>query len=155
MKATTTRHYHRRIIPSGNIVPVREHFMSYNTQKRRWNNWQKTTPDWNRVKSENLAHSNERETEINRMFDNLHKTTEKQDGENLALLEYTKSTNPTIGEKDDPRVYPILMIDNANAIILAISRMKGNDKQVANDKYIDEKMESLNSHYRTLKWRKR
>lgn len=73
------------------------------------------------------------ETKIEMLFKELHEITEKQDEINLQIREL-------INDSKDPRWLPVHIMDNANAIILEISRHEGG---MGNWAYIDEKSDGL------------
>ena len=83
-------------------------------------------------------------------FDLLHKVTELQDRVNLNIIEDFRRTDPSCS-KDD-RWYPLHMIDNANAIILGISRNGGRPGPVLREGYVEEKVNALNSKWTRIKW---
>jgi hypothetical protein len=82
----------------------------------------------------------DRESAIACKFDVLYKITAEQDRVNLSLLRY-------LNEDEDPRWTPIHMIDNANAIILGLSRNKGNPQAIVEELYVKEKVDSLNTRW--------
>lgn len=70
----------------------------------------------------------------------LHKTTEFQDIVNLDIMSDFSRTDPKCSK--DPRWIPVHIVDNANAVILGISKDKFNPKtfwregSYVHDKYI-------------------
>ena len=92
----------------------------------------------------------DKEGKIDCMFKLLHNITTAQDIVNISILK-------TIDNSEDPRWIPTHMIDNANAIILGISRNKSYPKNIVpRGAYVDEKIDSLNSKWFNLimKYRK-
>ena len=58
----------------------------------------------------------------------------------------------TINNDKNPRWIPTLMADNANAILLGISRQKGNPQQIIRrGGYVEEKMNSLTDKWYSLR----
>jgi len=81
--------------------------------------------------------SSSKDARLLRMFVDQHMLTEKQDALNIQMLK-------ALDDDTDPRWIPLHMIDNANAIILHISRLRGNPKAI--DKlYLKEKIDGLRS----------
>jgi len=72
----------------------------------------------------------------------LHKITDLQDRVNIHTFR-------TIDDETDPRWYPLHMIDNANAVILNISRNGANPKRFDRH-YVDDKIRSLNEKWLKL-----
>lgn len=79
-------------------------------------------------------------------FDVLYRVTEMQDSVNLNLIK-------TLNDDTDDRWIPSHMMDNANAIILGISRNRGRPKQIIQEGYVDEKVNSLNNKWFGITWR--
>ena len=75
----------------------------------------------------------------------LYDITEAQDVTNLTIRK-------EIDNSEDPRWLPIHVVDDANAVILGVSRNKGNPKQIIEEGYVDDKMNGLNSKWTNLKW---
>lgn len=59
----------------------------------------------------------------------------------------------TLDDDTDERWIPIHMMDNANAIILGISRNKGRPKQIIHEGYVEEKIGSLDDKWKAVNWR--
>lgn len=90
--------------------------------------------------------SSSKDVRLVRMFVDQHMLTEKQDSLNIQMLK-------ALDDDADPRWIPLHMIDNANAIILHISRMRGNPKAI--DKlYLKEKIDGLNSKFSVVDLKK-
>ena len=88
-----------------------------------------------------------KDEQINCMYETLHDITEAQDITNLIIMK-------TLNDDEDPRWTPIHMTDNANAIILGISKVKGYPKSIVRSGgYVEEKINSLNSRWNALRWR--
>ena len=85
-------------------------------------------------------------------FSLLYKVTEMQDRVNLDIIGDFRRTDPNCSK--DKRWYPIHMIDNANAIILGISRNKGRSGSILREGYVEEKINALNSKWTRIKWMK-
>ena len=73
-------------------------------------------------------------------FKLLYEITEVQDIINLNLMK-------TLNDDTDERWYPIHMADNANAIILGVSRNKGRPKPILHELYVKEKVDALNEKW--------
>lgn len=73
----------------------------------------------------------------------LHEVTELQDRVNITTFR-------TIDNDSDPRWLPLHMIDNANAIILNISRNKA-DPRIFDNLYVDEKLQGLHDKWFSIK----
>ena len=98
-----------------------------------------------RRKIENCKKIDDKDEQINCMYETLHDITEAQDIVNLTIYK-------TINNDKDPRWIPTLMADNANAILLGISRLKGNPKQIIRQGgYVEEKMNSLTDKWYALR----
>ena len=91
-----------------------------------------------------VPRSQRKETEIQELFKELHEITEKQDIINLKIREL-------INDSKDPRWLPIHIIDNANALILEISRHEGS---LGNRAYIDEKADGIQTKLFQLRFSK-
>ena len=83
-------------------------------------------------------------------FDLLYKVTEVQDHVNLDIMGDFRRTDPRCSK--DERWYPVHMIDNANAIILGLSRNKGRPKAILREGYVEEKVDALNSKWVHIRW---
>lgn len=89
--------------------------------------------------------SNSKEQQINCLYEKLHDITEAQDIVNLTIRE-------VLNDDDDPRWIPIHITDNANAIILGISEVKGRPKNIVRPGgYVEEKMNSLIDKWYSLR----
>ena len=100
-----------------------------------------------RKKIEKCKKFDDKEKQINCMYETLHDITEAQDIVNLTIYK-------VINDDKDPRWIPTLMADNANAILLGISRAKGNPQQmVRSGGYVEEKMNSLTDKWYSLRMR--
>ena len=85
----------------------------------------------------------DKEERINCMFDALYKITSEQDIINIGIIK-------TIDDQTDPRWEPLHMMDKANAIILGISRNKGNPQRILKEGYVEEKVDRLSSDWRWI-----
>lgn len=74
----------------------------------------------------------------------LHRITQLQDEVNLTAIQ-------TLDDDNDPRWLPLHIIDNANGIILNISRNKAHP-MVFDVFYVEEKVQSLHSKWRGVYW---
>lgn len=83
-------------------------------------------------------------------FDLLYKVTEIQDHVNLDIIRDFRTTDPSCSK--DERWYPVHMIDNANAIILGLSRNKGRPKSILREGYVEEKVAALNNKWVHIRW---
>jgi hypothetical protein len=100
-----------------------------------------------RKKIEKCKKISDKDEQINCMYETLHNITEAQDIVNLTIYK-------VINDDEDPRWIPTLMADNANAILLGISRAKGNPQQmVRSGGYVEEKMNSLTDKWYSLRIR--
>lgn len=100
-----------------------------------------------RDKLEKCKKMKNKDEQINCMYETLHDITEAQDITNLTIMK-------TLNDDEDPRWTPIHMTDNANAIILEISQVKGHPKSITRSGgYVEEKVNSLNSRWNALRWR--
>jgi len=88
-------------------------------------------------------HRDTKEERINCMFDALYKITSEQDILNIGIIR-------TLDDDTDPRWEPLHMIDKANAIILGISRNKGNPQRILKEGYVEEKVDRLSSDWRWI-----
>lgn len=80
---------------------------------------------------------NDREKQIDCMYELLHDITQAQDITNLTIMK-------VVNDNEDPRWIPIHITDNANAVILEISKQKGNPRSTTRSGgYVEEKMNSL------------
>jgi hypothetical protein len=77
---------------------------------------------------------------INCKFGVLHAITEIQDYVNLDIRK-------TLDNDRDKRWYPIHIIDDANAMILGISRAKGIPRTIFIDKYVEDKFYALHNKW--------
>ena len=89
-----------------------------------------------------------KDKKIDCMLNALYEITEKQDLANIHIIK-------TLNEDSDERWIPLHMMDNANAIILGISRNKGRPTSIFNEGYVEEKINSLDSKWDYLKLRKK
>lgn len=88
-----------------------------------------------------------KDEQINCMYETLHDITMAQDITNLTIMK-------TLNDDEDPRWIPIHMTDNANAIILEISQVKGHPKSIVRSGgYVEEKINSLNNKWYRLRWK--
>ena len=92
----------------------------------------------------------DREKRLACKFSLLHKITELQDSVNLNIIGDFRRTDPSCSK--DNRWYPLHMIDNANAIILGISRNGGRPVPILREGYVEEKVNALNSKWTRIKW---
>lgn len=87
----------------------------------------------------------EKEKQIDCMYETLYGITKAQDITNLTIREI-------INNSEDPRWIPIHIADNANAIILGISEHKGNPKSITmRGGYVEEKVNSLSDKWYMLR----
>ena len=92
-------------------------------------------------KCEKMSDKNEK---INCVYNILHDITKAQDIVNLTIYKM-------INDEEDPRWIPTLMADNANAILLEISQLKGHPQSMTRSGgYIEEKVNSLNNRWYSL-----
>jgi hypothetical protein len=92
---------------------------------------------------------NDKEKKINCLYETFHDITEAQDIVNLTIYK-------TINNSEDPRWIPTLIADNANAIILEISRFKGHPQSIVRPcGYVEEKIDSLMNRWHSLRSRYR
>lgn len=88
---------------------------------------------------------NDKEKIINCMYETFHDITRAQDIVNLTIYK-------TINDSEDPRWIPTLMADNANAIILEISQLKGRPQSIVRSGgYVEEKIDSLMNRWYSLR----
>ncbi len=80
----------------------------------------------------------------------LYKITEIQDYANLNIMSDFRDSDPRCSR--DNRWYPVHMVDNANAIILGISRNKFDPKYFMHEGYVEEKVDALNGKWTHIKW---
>jgi len=78
------------------------------------------------------------------MFDFLYDLTKIQDVVNIRIMK-------AIDNEQDPRWIPIHIIDNANAIILGISRNIGDPKTIVEEGYVEDKLKRLESRFDWIK----
>lgn len=98
-----------------------------------------------RNKIKNCKKTDDKEKQIKCMYETLHDITKAQDIVNLTIYE-------TINDLHDPRWIPTLIADNANAIILEISQLKGHPQSIIRTGgYIEEKVDSLMNRWHSLK----
>ena len=81
----------------------------------------------------------------------LYKVTELQDNINLNIMADFRKSNPRCSE--DKRWLPVHMVDNANAIILGISRNNFNPRRFIREGYVDEKIQALYNKYLRVKYK--
>lgn len=87
----------------------------------------------------------DKEKQIDCIYQTLHDITQAQDITNLTLREI-------IDNDEDPRWIPIHIVDNANAIILGISENRGSPKStVRSGGYVEEKVNSLRDKWCMLR----
>lgn len=87
----------------------------------------------------------DKEKQIDCMYQTLHDITRAQDITNLTLREI-------IDNDEDPRWIPIHIVDNANAIILGITDHRGRPKPIiASGGYVEEKVNSLRDKWVMLR----
>jgi hypothetical protein len=77
-------------------------------------------------------------------FDLLYDVTHVQDIVNIGLMK-------TLNDSDDNRWIPVHMMDNANAIMLGISRNKGRPLPILRELYVAEKVDALNDKWNLIK----
>jgi hypothetical protein len=98
-----------------------------------------------RNKIKNCEKMDSKEKQISCMYDTLHDITEAQDITNLTIYK-------AINNSEDPRWTPTLMADNANAIILEISKFKGHPQSIVRPGgYVEEKVDSLMNRWYSLR----
>lgn len=88
-----------------------------------------------------------KDEKVNCMYKVLHDITEAQDITNLTIRK-------EIDNSEDPRWFPIHIVDDANGVILGISRNKGIPKQILKEGYVEDKVNGLNSKFTMLKWKR-
>jgi len=86
----------------------------------------------------------DKESKMKCMFNELYKITEAQDIHNISLIK-------TLNDDSDQRWKGLHMIDNANAIILGLSRNKCKPSSVVSEGYVGEKVDSLNGRWEDIK----
>ena len=87
----------------------------------------------------------DKEEQIKCKFALLYAVSEAQDTVNLNI-------RSTIDDDTDPRWLPVLMLDNANAVFLGTSRMKGNPKRMTSRaSYVRDKMEGMIDKWERIK----
>ena len=79
----------------------------------------------------------------------LYQITEIQDYANLDIMGDFRDSDPSCSQ--DKRWYPVHMVDNANAIILGVSRNKFDPKYFLREGYVKEKVDALNSKWQHIK----
>lgn len=85
--------------------------------------------------------------QIDCIYETLHNITMAQDITNITIMK-------TLNDDEDPRWIPIHMTDNANAIILEISQVRGYPKSIVRSGgYVEEKINSLNDKWYRLRWK--
>jgi hypothetical protein len=100
-----------------------------------------------RDKIEKCKRIKTKDEQINCMYETLHDITVAQDITNLTIMK-------TLNNEEDPRWIPIHMTDDANAIILEISQVKGHPKSIVRSGgYVEEKINSLNNKWYRLRWK--
>lgn len=88
-----------------------------------------------------------KEKQIACIYDTLHNITKAQDIVNLTI-------RSIIDNSEDPRWIPIIIADNANAIMLGISESRGNPKSIVRSGgYVEEKVNSLDNNWNMLRLR--
>ena len=85
-----------------------------------------------------------KEEKMSCLLNLLHDITELQDVVNITTFR-------TLDDDTDPRWYPLHIIDNANAVILGISRNKGYPELIVREGYVDDKVSSLKSRWDWVK----
>ena len=89
---------------------------------------------------------NDKDKQIDCIYQTLHNITQAQDITNLTLREI-------INNDKDPRWIPIHITDDANAIILGISEQKGNPKSITRrGGYVEEKMHKIIDKWHMLRY---
>ncbi len=88
----------------------------------------------------------DKDRQINCIYEILYDITEAQDITNLTIREI-------VDNSEDPRWLPIHITDNANAVILGISSHKGNPKSIIKTGYVEEKVDGLYDKWNTLRWK--
>lgn len=87
----------------------------------------------------------DKEKQINCIYQTLNDITQAQDITNLTLREI-------IDNDEDPRWIPIHIADNANAIILGITDHRGRPKPIiASGGYVEEKVNGLRDKWVMLR----
>ncbi len=85
-----------------------------------------------------------KDEQIKCMFKVLHDVTTAQDITNLIIRKEVDDSN-------DKRWIPIHMIDDANGVILELSRLRGNPESALASGYVDEKVNKLSDKLYMLK----
>ena len=79
----------------------------------------------------------------------LYQVTEIQDYANLDIMGDFRDSDP--GCSQDNRWYPVHIVDNANAIILGVSKSKFDPKYFMREGYVEEKTDALYDKWRYIK----
>lgn len=87
-----------------------------------------------------------KEDQIECIFELLHKITTAQDHTNLTI-------RSILDDDEDPRWIPIHIIDDANGVILGISRNRGKPELVVSEGYTGEKMSHIIDKWSMMNWR--
>jgi hypothetical protein len=87
-----------------------------------------------------------KEDQIECIFDLLFKVTTAQDHTNLTI-------RSILDDDEDPRWIPIHIIDDANGVILGISRNRGKPELVVSEGYTGEKMRHIIDKWSMMNWR--
>ena len=80
----------------------------------------------------------------------LYQVTEIQDYANLNIMGDFRDSDPRCSR--DKRWYPVHMVDNANAIILGVSKSKFDPKYFLREGYVAEKVTALDGKWSHIKW---
>lgn len=86
----------------------------------------------------------DKESRIKCLFDSVYEYTSKADVANIEIMK-------TLNNDQDKRWIPIHMIDNANAVVLGISRNKGKPDLIVSEGYVTEKVHDLNAKWFHIK----
>jgi hypothetical protein len=92
-----------------------------------------------------------KEDQIECIYDLLFKVTTAQDHTNLTI-------RSILDDDEDPRWIPILVVDDANGVILGVSRNRGRPGLIVSEGYTGDKIEKLEEKWFLLaqkeQWKK-
>jgi hypothetical protein len=87
-----------------------------------------------------------KEERVECIFELLHKLTTAQDHANLTI-------RSILDDDEDPRWIPIHIIDDANGVILGISRNRGKPELIVSEGYTGDKLRRIIDKWSMLNWR--
>lgn len=99
--------------------------------------------DWKetfRTKIQQCDEISDRDKRLDCKFKVLYEITEFQDVTNINIMK-------DLNDDQDERWIPIHMVDNANAVILGVTRNRGKPQLILKEGYVEEKMRSLRSKW--------